>query len=641
MTDLNVTLKFLTDKRSQAEAKAAIDQLSKSTESWAQENKRVVDQLRSDLFSKPRAEIKQLSDQVAQLEQNTKGATESLRKMGTQSRYGMAGIAGIALTMAGRQLSRIGQAGLSPIGQYTSAFGETERVSAAWLQTQERLESVMVRIGRVMAEEMLPTFEKLADLAEKAADFAESHPDAVKAAGTLFGGALIGGGVLTALGGILSGIGGIKALTTLGGAGAAGGAGLLGGLPLGIAAGGAGFWSLPNLIGRKLGGALGIPDYGEQIAWLAKKLGFESGGTTTRTATTAPLVTGGGATTKQLDIYLDYQKKEMDAQVTYHEKRTQLIQSYNQNMLEMERNYQQSRASYIRDFQQNERRIEQSYYRERRELAADYSTDIQRMEEDHQVKMRKLAEDHEYRMEDLVSRRDALGIVREMRDYERQRRDADEEYRLEAGRRSQDFARKLQEMAAQFAIERQYRIQEFQQNLKDMETDYRARRQAAAAEHRKELIDLQNKYNQERIQRRKALISQLEDTAEGLQAERVLRQKFTAAMLADLAAALKSAGVTTSGKALPPARDSGGYMQPGMYRNASGSIEFALSPQTTRAAEQMAAGKLTQASILKMMMGGGAKVTYNDHRRIDGRITPEDRRAIRQDTAELLRGLFA
>jgi predicted phage gp36 major capsid-like protein len=192
-------------------------------------------------------------------------------------------------------------------------------------------------------------------------------------------------------------------------------------------------------------------------------------------------------------------------------------------------------------------------------------------------------------------------------------------------------------MSEEFAIERQQRMQNFQQNLKDAENDYREKRQQMRDAHRRELNDLNEKYNADRKQRRDALIRQLEDTQSALTQERLLRQRFTQAMLNDLARAIKS----ISGSSLPPARDSGGYMLPGIYRNASGSNEYVLSPQVTRTAEQLAGGRLTQASILRMMMsGGGGAVTYNDHRRIDGRILPEDRRMIRRDTIDTLQGLL-
>ena len=662
MTDLDVTIKFITDKRSQTEAKAAIDQVAKSTSSWAEENKRLAAQLKSEFgLEQMGGQLDTLSQKLEVLDANTKEVTKSFETFGRRSRYGMMGMVGMAMSMAGARLSAFGRSGLAPINQYTAAFGETEAASAAWLQTQERLEGVMVRIGRVMAEQLLPTFEKLTDLAQKAADFAEQHPEAVKAAGTIFGGAVIGGGILSSVGGLLAGTAGLKYLGTLG-KGAIGGGGALGGIlgallsPYagGIGVGLAGYQGLTQ---TQFGQEKGMASLAQYATVIAHGLGSLFGkadewtwtiGTLTGAIKTADEATASLAnstdkmlSTAQLKAYLSYYEQDIAAQQKYLEQRQTLTKNYNEKLREYDQAYIQSRADYLRDFYQNERKIEQDYYLNRKRLAEDYSIDIQRMEQDHQIKMRKLSEEHDYRMEDLVARRDALGIVREMRDYERSRRDAEDEYRLEASRRSQDFSRKMQQMAEEFATERQYRVQQFQQNLKDMEDEYRLRRQQMRDQYRKELIDLQDKYNQERKQRRDALIRHLEDTTDGLTAERLLRQRFTAAMLADLQAAI-NAVYSQAKTALPPARDSGGYMQPGIYRNASGALEFALSPQTTRAAERMAHGRLTQASILQMMLGGGkGAVTYNDHRRIDGRITAEDRRAIQRDTAALLQGLIA
>jgi len=105
--------------------------------------------------------------------------------------------------------------------------------------------------------------------------------------------------------------------------------------------------------------------------------------------------------------------------------------------------------------------------------------------------------------------------------------------------------------------------------------------------------------------------------------------------LADLKAVIAAAG---GSRTTNTTRDSGGYMTPGLYRNASGSNEYVLNPQTTRAAEQMANGKLSQSVLMRLMMGGGKSITLNDNRRIDSRLSQSDRRAIQRDTMEVLAG---
>ena len=53
----------------------------------------------------------------------------------------------------------------------------------------------------------------------------------------------------------------------------------------------------------------------------------------------------------------------------------------------------------------------------------------------------------------------------------------------------------------------------------------------------------------------------------------------------------------------------------------------------------MAQGRaLTQALVLQMLGGNGkGNVTWSDHRTFDSRVGAEDRRAISQDTQDLLR----
>jgi hypothetical protein len=60
--------------------------------------------------------------------------------------------------------------------------------------------------------------------------------------------------------------------------------------------------------------------------------------------------------------------------------------------------------------------------------------------------------------------------------------------------------------------------------------------------------------------------------------------------------------------------------------------EFVMSNRTTKAAENIIGGTLTQQRLLQALSGGGKKVSYYDARRFDASVSANDRRIIRNET---------
>lgn len=85
---------------------------------------------------------------------------------------------------------------------------------------------------------------------------------------------------------------------------------------------------------------------------------------------------------------------------------------------------------------------------------------------------------------------------------------------------------------------------------------------------------------------------------------------------------------------------SGGYLaRQGMFMGAEGNKrEFVLSNSTTRAAENVIGGNLTQAGLIQAL--GARRVTYHDSRRFDASVSARDREMIRDETIRVLAGAF-
>jgi len=87
-----------------------------------------------------------------------------------------------------------------------------------------------------------------------------------------------------------------------------------------------------------------------------------------------------------------------------------------------------------------------------------------------------------------------------------------------------------------------------------------------------------------------------------------------------------------------PKKDDGGNIGKGIFRNAGGR-EFVMSNSTTRAAENMIGGQLTQQRLLQGL-SGSRRVSYYDSRHIDSSLSPNDRRVIANDTLSILSGVI-
>lgn len=355
-----------------------------------------------------------------------------------------------------------------------------------------------------------------------------------------------------------------------------------------------------------------------------------------------------------VDAFIQFRKSEVDAERQYSLQRNQIVEQYAQERVEIESQYESQRNQLIQDFQrsqaqsltefrigqtraardfaQSQAESEKTYYDRRAKLAEEYQIDVQRAEEDHQRRIRQMREEHEARLEDLVDARDALGILREQRDFERQRREAEEEYQVESRRRSEDFARRLAEQEGQFAQERASRLAQFQQRQADELADFQRRRQfeqeqfeqrlkqldeqnaqelaKLEANQKQELAQLDQHFREDQSKRRRAFADQLRDLGDALGFERDLRNQFYAAMAQDLAAWV-AIWENQVGSNLPdfpsaPGRQSGGYVRSGLYRLHDD--EFVINPQTTKLLEGIVGGRLNQNRILAAVANGSGGI---------------------------------
>lgn len=346
------------------------------------------------------------------------------------------------------------------------------------------------------------------------------------------------------------------------------------------------------------------------------------------------------------ESYIEFLKEEETAEEDYMEEVKSIHREGRDALLDLERNYQKDRAKLIadaskeevtiseehrvkttdryRDLQKELNELAEDYYKKRTELARDYNVEVQEAEEDHQREMRYMLEEHNMTLDDLIAKRDALGIVREMEQYELDRSRAEEEYAVEARRRSEEFARRMSDLEAEYAAERarktrevQARIQEdireynerrklsqqqLAEQLKELDENYKLEREASIKQTEEKLAELDANYRKESERRKAAYLDQLRALDATLLKELEIRDAYYQEMSRRLVAWLESmAGAfPTDLPGYLPKKHSGGYTENRPYELQKG--EFVLTPSTTSLLERLIGStKLTQGNLISSL----------------------------------------
>lgn len=342
------------------------------------------------------------------------------------------------------------------------------------------------------------------------------------------------------------------------------------------------------------------------------------------------------------DVFIQYRQQEAQAEENYMRQRAQIVEQGAQQIAQIEANYAQQRARLIEQFaassaqavsnfqfqqQQaakqfafSEAQALQDFNERRTEQREEFQEQEERSREDHLREMRRLEEEHQDRRRDLIAARDALGLVREDRDFARRQREAEEDYRVERNRRRQDFQRRQRDQEEEFQQERQRRRQEFafrqkqaaeqfayqqaiakqqfEERLKQLDDQHQVELSQARRQTAERLRELELQFRQEQVTRRNAFFDILRDLDANLLNERNLRVQYYAQMQQDLLAFLQQTASGGYGSNLPGYQE-GGYTPEGAIRAHRG--EFVANRKTTRSLEGLVGGRLTQRAVQNLV----------------------------------------
>lgn len=604
---------------------------------------------------KTREELEKASTAQAQMTRDARDNAFHLRDIGEK------------LSRVGQYIGGVGSAILSPLTQASQLFlstaAQSDPLVMRWKSEMSEIQDAWIRIGRVATQELLPLLEKAADFADRLADFVEAHPEIVRAAINAGLSMKIIGGGLETLGNLAMIAGALKGLGS-GGAGGflakAGGAvggffmGTGGAVLGGVGAGVAGYNAIAEARGLQSAGeiakkSIAILTYGFYKAGFASldavkgvfawANGVQRSGQAASSAASAisnyatAIELGRRYSVEKANIESSYQSKIQSLYRQHSAAMSQISSQLSSALAAIEASYQASQLQAQEQFQQQYASIVQQGQEQIRQIIADS-----------QERLRQMEMDHAQRVEELTNARDALGLAQENRRH--QQEVAEEKRRAaEAIRQAkQQTQMQLQQLQQQFALEQAERERQYE--LEKQQAQQAASDQMAAEQqnYALQLAELQAAKQEELRQLQWGYAEQLRQLGYRFQGERNLAAQWHAAMLADVNsfwqsyAAQMQAGLSSLPG--PEGRASGGYAASGLYRLGEHGREFVLSAETTRAAENLLGGALTQRRILGGMTGNSKTVYLHQDIRFNGGAAP-DRAQIRTFMRQVAEQTFA
>ena len=194
-------------------------------------------------------------------------------------------------------------------------------------------------------------------------------------------------------------------------------------------------------------------------------------------------------------------KNEGRLQADYERNRAKVIQDAAEQATRDQGAYRKNIQNYLESSREAEAKAEQSYYDRRKKMMEQYNREVQRAEADHQRSMRRMQEDHQRTLEDAILAGDVMGFVQAQRDYEVQRRRAEQDYRTEQGRRSEDAGRALDELEKDFRAERDERQKEREKRLQEMQAEYEEQQTEREQQTRERLQEMQEEFERQKEER--------------------------------------------------------------------------------------------------------------------------------------------
>lgn len=339
-------------------------------------------------------------------------------------------------------------------------------------------------------------------------------------------------------------------------------------------------------------------------------------------------------TQDQLEAWEQYQEDLDDITKRGSERRLSLIEQYEKQVASIEKR----RADNLRKLNDDIARTQQEANEAIREKIADHEEwrqeTIQKANEDEQRRLEEFnrsrereERQHRENLLDAASRLDALAVINEIRNYDKKRQEADEDFAVAHEQRREELQERLAQEAEAHQEEldeaRQAtakRIAELRRRYQEEERAAQERLQMLHSEHIAELNDLNSKLRAEKQLREQAFIEQFNSLAGSLENQIRIHKAGQAVIESQLmfwwTKMIKEFGSASSGGSTETREEhpAGGYLPPnyqhggeipstGIYRLHA--QEEVIRPDIAGMLRNVMGGSINQAALVGAVAGGG------------------------------------
>lgn len=354
--------------------------------------------------------------------------------------------------------------------------------------------------------------------------------------------------------------------------------------------------------------------------------------------------------TQTLARMRQYEIQERYAQEDYNRQRFVAARDFNRQMAYSEADFYRQRGYTLRDFNISMAFTEKMFYLQRQIAQRDFNISLARNEYDYLLNRKRAAEDHNFSLKQIMLSGDALSYYYAQRQFNIDQRRAEEDYQRQRSRSIEDFNRGQGDSLMFFNLQRAQQVKQFEISLADQQREFEIQRARSWEQFSIQMSDVEYQYRKERTRRWESFREQiLPEILTEAEYRALIQRNLTSTMIANFNELMVAFATSWSGfmnnvyqsqgLGYPSigGRAEGGYTEHKPYMLHEG--EFVLNPATTRAAEQVAQGTLTQDKIVSLLTGGGGFV-YNDSRQFARGLTAEEKSQIRRETKQIVMEMF-
>lgn len=551
----------------------------------------------------------------------------------------------------------------SSMQNYVNSAGTSESTSKAWLRATEEIDKANLSIGKTLTSMVLPYYEKIAQVAGDIAKAAQETKTAYDKefnsqtdAGKKRDPALLLQDLLqrplstsaSVLGGAYTNpqnpweVNKNKLLAGQPITGAAGNPAYSGGYSTGgTIPGGAGMGDL-----RKYESEV---QAAEKVAEAKKEEAKDTG----------------FYTMQEVQMMDNFRRAERDAKRTQGITLARMERDFEKTEKYAQADYDKTRFRADRDFDRQLQYSEKDFYRQRTIQNRDFNIQLARSEADFQRSRSRSSEDHEFDLYQTALSGDAMSYWLSQRSFSISEKRAKEDFELQKNRSAEDLKRSQQDADIEFNITRERSKEQFEISKKDAEEDFKIQRERTKVQYDLTLEDMALNFKLQETARNDAFNRERNLMQYQYTARDNIMRSWNATELAGLTNMMAqgrtiidayanmdygslgafmpggSGGVNPasfgvnwgSGENIViPQHANGGYTQAGKAMMHAG--EFVMTADTTKAAEGIARGKLSQDNLVQMLSGRSGGSTINQV--INSDVSSDTRRQMMDDARRLL-----